>query len=203
LLARALEDRPTLERDRRVALAARDGATQIQCTRLISVWGVTAVTRRTAEAYAAHLPATERRGSWTRQDVPSPPADIKEYTNRPVLDGSTANVFADKYIAVHLKALAPGQTYPQLSVQSRANSTNPKLVQETQTLFGGEALRAGCSGPGAYASRTFWALTGGRPTHDLPGPGRRRDRVRRSPLKPDVAGPMPGPAAERFAQIGA
>jgi hypothetical protein len=75
------------------------------------------------------------------------PADIKEYTNRPVLDGSAANVFADKYIAVHLKALAPGQTYPQLSAQSLTNSTNPKLVQETQTLFGGEALRAGCSRP--------------------------------------------------------
>jgi hypothetical protein len=29
LLARALEDRPTLERDRRVVLAARGGATQI------------------------------------------------------------------------------------------------------------------------------------------------------------------------------
>ena len=112
-------------------------------------------------------------------------------------------MFADKYIAVHLKALAPGQTYPQLSAQSLTNLANPKLVQETQTLFRGETLRAGCSRPGAYASRTFWALTVGRPTHDLPGPGRRRDLVRRSPLKPDVAGPMPARAAERFTQIGA
>ena len=68
-------------------------------------------------------------------------------------------MFADKYIAVHLKALAPGQTYPQLSAQSLTNLPNPKLVQETQTLFRGETLRAGCSRPGAYASRTFWALT--------------------------------------------
>jgi hypothetical protein len=112
-------------------------------------------------------------------------------------------VFADRYIAVHLKALAPGQTYPQLSAQSLTNLPNPKLVQETQTLFRGEILRAGCSRPGSYASRTFWALTGGRPTHDLPGPGRRRDLVRRSPLKPDVAGSMPARAAERFTQIGA
>lgn len=112
-------------------------------------------------------------------------------------------MFADKYIAVHLKALAPGQTYPQLSTQSLTNPTNPKLVQVTQTLFGGETLRAGCSRPGAYASRMFWALTGGRPTHDSPGPGRRRKLVRRSPLKPDVAGPMPARGAACFTQIGA
>ena len=90
-------------------------------------------------------------------------------------------MFADKYIAVHLKALAPGQTYPQLSARPLTNLPNPKLVQETQTLFRGETLRGGCSRPGSYASGTFWALTGGRPTQDLPGPGRRRDLVRRSP----------------------
>jgi hypothetical protein len=134
---------------------------------------------------------------------PEAAADIKEYANRSVLDGSTANVFADKYIAVHLKALAPGETYPQLSAQPLTNLPNPKLVRETQTLFGGETLRAGCSRPGAYASRTFWALSGGRPTQDLPGPGRRRDVVRRSPLMPDVARPMPARAQERFTQIGA
>ncbi len=60
---------------------------------------------------------------------PEAPADIKEYANRPVLDGSTANLFADKYIAVHLKALAPGETYRQLSAQSLTNLANPKLVQ--------------------------------------------------------------------------
>ena len=203
LLARALEDRPTLERDRRVALAARGGATQIQCTRLISVLGrcsrdppdSRSVCRSsTRDRAARHLDPPRR---------PEAPADIKEYTNRPVLDGSTANVFAGKYIAVHLKALGPGQTYRQLSAQSLTNPPNPKLVQETQTLFRGETVRAGCSRPGAYASRTFWALTGGRPTHDLPGPGRRRDIFRRSPLKPDVAASMPARAAERFAQIGA
>lgn len=36
-------------------------------------------------------------------------ADIKQYANKPVLDGPTAKVFADKYTSVHLKAIGHGQ----------------------------------------------------------------------------------------------
>ena len=60
LLAPALEDRPALERGRRVALTPRGGATQIQGTRLTPVWGVAAVACRTAAAHARYLPTRER-----------------------------------------------------------------------------------------------------------------------------------------------
>ena len=61
LLARTPEDRPALERDRRVTLTSRGDAKQIQRTRLIPLWSVAAVTRRTTAVHANHLPAIERR----------------------------------------------------------------------------------------------------------------------------------------------
>lgn len=72
---------------------------------------------------------------------PELPADIAGYADKPVLDGSTAKVFAEKYIAVHLKGIGKGQTYSEVSAQSLANPTDAALAQETQTLFRGETLR--------------------------------------------------------------
>jgi hypothetical protein len=69
------------------------------------------------------------------------PANIKQYANKPVLDGPTAKVFADKYIAVHLKAIGHGQTYSQVSARALTHPSDAALAAEAQTLFRGETLR--------------------------------------------------------------
>lgn len=97
---------------------------------------------------------------------PELPANIKQYAGKAVLDGSTARVFANQYIAVHLNAIAGGQTYAQVSAQSLANPTNTKLAQQAQTLFRGETLRGlllnawGWSVVGTVALAAGWALLG-------------------------------------------
>ena len=69
------------------------------------------------------------------------PPGIRQYAGRQVLDGSTAKVFADKYIAVHLQEIGGGKTYSQVSAQFLKDPTNQKLAQTRQTLFMGETLR--------------------------------------------------------------
>jgi hypothetical protein len=97
---------------------------------------------------------------------PALPPQIADYAGRAVIDGSTAKVFADKYIAVHLKAIASGQTYAQVSAQSLANPRNATLAQETQTLFRGETLRGlllqawGWGKVGTIALIAGWVLIG-------------------------------------------
>ena len=69
------------------------------------------------------------------------PRQIERYANRQVLDGATAKVFADQYIAVYLKELGHGRTYTQVSQEALAEPSNAALAKESQTLFQGEALR--------------------------------------------------------------
>ena len=97
---------------------------------------------------------------------PALPPQIASYAGKPVLDGSAAKVFADKYIAVHLKKVAGGQTYAQVSAQSLAAPTNKVLAEQTQTLFRGETLRGlllqawGWGKVGTIALIAGWALIG-------------------------------------------
>jgi hypothetical protein len=69
------------------------------------------------------------------------PPGIRQYAGRQVDTAGEAKVFADKYIAVHLKEAAGGQTYSQVSAQFLKDPTNAKLAQTRTTLFMGETLR--------------------------------------------------------------
>src|SRR5450755_2178683 len=77
----------------------------------------------------------------------SPALDPKEfpglqrYAGQPVDNGPKAKAYADQFIKVHLKAIANGQTYSQVSAASLADPKNTTLAGETQTLFRGETLR--------------------------------------------------------------
>ena len=70
------------------------------------------------------------------------PPDIRQYAGKQVDTAGEAKVFADKYIAVHLKEIAGGQTYSQVSAKFLADPTNKKLAEQRQTLFMGEMLRS-------------------------------------------------------------
>ena len=74
-------------------------------------------------------------------DAKTLPPSIRSYAGTQVLTGGQAKVFADKYIAVHLKEAAGGQTYSQVSAKWLADPSNQKLAQQRQTLFMGETLR--------------------------------------------------------------
>jgi hypothetical protein len=85
---------------------------------------------------------------------------VTPYAGQQVVTGQQAQVFANHYIGNHLKAVANGQTYSEVSGQYIAlqaqNPNDPKLVAlsgQRQTLFMGETLRGMLLN--AYA---FWKL---------------------------------------------
>ena len=68
-------------------------------------------------------------------------AEVAKYAGQQLLTGDQAEVFANHYIAVHLREIGGGQTYSQLSAKSLANPNDQKLAGQVQTMFRGETLR--------------------------------------------------------------
>ena len=66
---------------------------------------------------------------------------LQRYAGQTVDNGPKAKAYADQFIKVHLKGIANGQTYSQVSAASLANPKDAKLAGEVQTLFRGETLR--------------------------------------------------------------
>ena len=100
--------------------------------------------------------------------LPAPDkAAMEQYAGQQLTTGAQAKVFADHYIGVHVKGIAGGKTYEEVSGEwiaaNAAAQANPKdaalaakagmLAGQRTTLFMGETLR-GLLG-NAYA---FWQL---------------------------------------------
>jgi hypothetical protein len=86
-----------------------------------------------------------------------PAADQKEmnkYAGQQLVDGQQAKVYANNFINVHLKNIAGGQTYAEISTAAMKDPTNQKLQGQKSTLFQGETLRGLLLGSG-YAYWTF------------------------------------------------
>jgi hypothetical protein len=66
---------------------------------------------------------------------------LQQYAGQTVDNGPKAKAYADQFIKVHLKEVANGQTYSQVSAASRANPNDKKLASQVDTLFRGETLR--------------------------------------------------------------
>jgi hypothetical protein len=66
---------------------------------------------------------------------------VSPYAGQQVVNGQQAEVFADHFIAVHLREIGGGKTYSQLSARSLAHPGKAKLAAQVQTLFRGETLR--------------------------------------------------------------
>lgn len=79
-------------------------------------------------AALAALPASDRTA-------------VAKYAGQQLLTGKQAEVFADHYIAAHLKHIGGGKTYAELSAASLADPTNTALAGQVQTVFRGETLR--------------------------------------------------------------
>jgi hypothetical protein len=68
-------------------------------------------------------------------------AAMHQYAGQLMTNGAQAEVYADHFIANHLKAIGGGQTYAQLSAKSLAQPKNAALAGQVQTMFRGETLR--------------------------------------------------------------
>jgi hypothetical protein len=68
-------------------------------------------------------------------------AAMHQYAGQQLTTGAQAEVYADHFIASHLKAIGGGKTYAQLSAESLAQPKNAALAAQVQTVFRGETLR--------------------------------------------------------------
>jgi hypothetical protein len=68
-------------------------------------------------------------------------AEIRKFAGQTLSNGAQAKAFADHYIKVHLREVADGQTYSQVSGKALANPDDEQLAAQVQTLFRGETLR--------------------------------------------------------------
>ncbi len=92
------------------------------------------------------------RASLEEQKVAFPPAEelspeeaaqpgVAKYAGQQVNDGDKARVYADEFIALHLRSIAEGRTYSEVSAAAQADPDDPRLQGQAQALFRGETLR--------------------------------------------------------------
>jgi hypothetical protein len=78
---------------------------------------------------------------------------MHQYAGQLMTTGAQAEVYADHFIANHLKVIGGGQTYAQLSGKALAQPKNVALAGQVETMFKGTMLRGSLLN--AYA---FWKM---------------------------------------------
>jgi hypothetical protein len=84
-------------------------------------------------------------------------SEMNKYAGQQLVDGQQAKVYANNFINVHLKKVADGKTYAEVSSEAQKDPTNQKLQAQKTTLFQGETLRGLLLGSG-YAYWTFGSI---------------------------------------------
>ncbi len=85
-------------------------------------------------------------------------AAMRQYGGQLMTTGAQAQVYADHFIANHLKVIGGGKTYAQLSTEAQAQPNNAKLAAQVETVFKGETLRGLLLN--AYAFGTIATIAG-------------------------------------------
>jgi hypothetical protein len=120
---------------------------------IMAFWGYSFANARVNEQLVAQKiffpPQGEAITSLPAADQPA----IAKYAGQQLVNGAQAQAYADHFIAAHLKGVADGKTYAEVSTLSRANPDDEALAGQVQTLFRGETLRGLLLN--AYA---FWKL---------------------------------------------
>ena len=80
-------------------------------------------------------------------------AAMHQYAGQLMTNGAQAEVYADHFIANHLKVIGGGQTYAQLSGKALTQPKNVALAAQVETMFKGTMLRGSLLN--AYA---FWKM---------------------------------------------
>jgi hypothetical protein len=83
---------------------------------------------------------------------------MHQYAGQLMTTGAQAEVYADHFIANHLKVIGGGLTYSQLSAKAIAQPKNAALAGQVATVFKGETLRGLLLN--AYAFGTMGMLAG-------------------------------------------
>lgn len=79
---------------------------------------------------------------------------VKQYGGQQLLTGGQAKAYANDFIGPHVKEIAGGQTYAQVSAKSLADPKNAKLAGQKTALFQGETLR------GLLLNAWGWSVVG-------------------------------------------
>jgi hypothetical protein len=119
--------------------------------------------------WAHHFVSNEVKTQLSAQQIYFPPkgspatagsafAPMRQYAGQQLTTGAQAETYADHFIAVHLKEVANGQTYAQLSAKAQVNPTDAKLAGQVATMFKGETLRGLLLN--AYAFGTMATIAG-------------------------------------------
>ena len=66
---------------------------------------------------------------------------VRRYAGQQLTTGDQAKVYADHFIANHLKAMGGGKTYAELSGEALARPDDPELAAAVQMMFRGETSR--------------------------------------------------------------
>lgn len=66
---------------------------------------------------------------------------IQKYAGQLVDTPEEAKAYANEYIGAHLKKIAGGKVYSEVSAEAQKDPDNEKLQAQKQTLFQGETLR--------------------------------------------------------------
>jgi hypothetical protein len=85
-------------------------------------------------------------------------AAMRPYGGQQLTTGAQAEVYADHFIANHLKVIGGGKTYAQLSTEAITQPSNAKLAAQVETVFKGETLRGLLLN--AYAFGTVGTIAG-------------------------------------------
>jgi hypothetical protein len=85
-------------------------------------------------------------------------AALRQYGGQQLTTGAQAEVYADHFIANHLKVIGGGKTYSQLSAEAIAQPKNAALAAQVATVFRGETLRGLLLN--AYAFGTMGTIAG-------------------------------------------
>jgi hypothetical protein len=81
---------------------------------------------------------------------------LQQYAGQAVDSGVKAKAYANEFIGVHIKKVAGGKTYAEVSTAALADPTNATLQTQKAVLFQGETLRGLLLN--AYAFDTFALL---------------------------------------------
>ena len=85
-------------------------------------------------------------------------AAMHQYAGQQLTTGAQAEVYADHFIANHLKAIGGGKTYSQLSAEAITQPKNAALAAKVALVFKGETLRGLLLN--AYAFGTMGMIAG-------------------------------------------
>jgi hypothetical protein len=119
---------------------------------LLAFWGYSFANGRVHEQLVAQKIYFPPKGSKALADPAIGPY-LNKYAGEQMVNGAQAQAYADHFIAVHLKGVADGQTYAEVSAKALQNPDDQTLQGQAQTLFRGETLRGLLLN--AYA---FWKL---------------------------------------------